>query len=204
MLMFGSTRPLSLGRSRDGDRLSRNDAFHVLSNRRRRYALHYLHQHDDAVELRDLAEQVAAWENGTTPAELDSSERKSVYISLHQSHLPKMDEVGVVEYDKDGNTVALTESASQLAVHLEVVTEDHLPWSEVYLGLAAVGVALVAALWVDTYPFTLLPDLAWATGIVVAFAVAAAAHTYATHGVTIGGDGPPAELVDDADESDAA
>ncbi len=201
--MFGSIRPLSLGRSTDRDRLSRNDAFHVLSNRRRRYALHYLHQCDGSVALRDLAEQVAAWENDTTLAEVESSERKSVYISLHQSHLPKMDEVGVVTYDKDGNVVSLTENASQLAVHLEVVPEDHLPWSEVYLGLAAVGAALVAALWMGAYPFTLLPDLAWAAGLVAAFAVAAAAHRYTGHGVTIGGDGPPAEIVDDADGSDA-
>jgi hypothetical protein len=198
--MFGLTRPLAVGRPADGDRLSRNDAFHVLSNRRRRYALHYLHQQDGSVELRDLAEQVAAWENGTTPDGVGSGERKSVYISLHQSHLPKMDEVGVVEYDKDRNTVALTDSAEQLAVHLEVVPEGHLPWSEVYLGLAAVGAALVAAVWVDAYPFSLLPGLAWASVVVAVFAVAAVVHSYHDRGFVVGSDGPPAEVADELDE----
>jgi len=200
--MFRLDRALSPRRTAasSGGRLSKNDAFHVLSNRRRRYALHYLQQHDGPVELRDLAEQVAAWENDTTVDGVESSERKSVYISLHQSHLPKMDEVGVVVYDKDRNTVSLTDSATQLAIHLEVVPERHLSWSEFYLGLSAVSAALLAAVWIGAYPFTLVPPLGWAALIVLVFGVAAAIQTYRSYQVTLGGDGPPTELTEGPDE----
>lgn len=192
--MFGLDRALGLGGPSGG--LSKNEAFHVLSNQRRRYALHYLQQRDGQAELSDLAEQVAAWENDTSVSAVDSDVRKSVYISLHQSHLPKMDEIGVVEYDRDRNTVSLADNAAQLAIHLEVVPERHLPWSEVYLGLSAVAAALVAALWVDTYPFVLVGDLTWATLIVAAFAFTAAINVYTSRQVRLGDEGPPAELVE--------
>ena len=53
----------------------------LLADRRRRYALHYLRQRGEPVTLRELAEQVAAWENAKPIEALDSQERKRVYIA---------------------------------------------------------------------------------------------------------------------------
>lgn len=68
----------------------------VLSNKRRCDVIQYLSDAEE-VELGELAEYVAKLENG---GDITSSERKTVYVALHQNHLPKMDSLEVVDYDK--------------------------------------------------------------------------------------------------------
>ena len=75
--------------------------FTILKNERRRRVLKYVLDAEGRVTLSDVAEHVAAIENDTTPARLGSQQRKRVYIGLYQSHLPKMDDAGVIEFDRD-------------------------------------------------------------------------------------------------------
>lgn len=79
--------------------LEREEILDILSNRRRRYALHYLKWNGCETPLRELAEHVAAWENEREADQLSYAERKRVQNALHQFHLPKMDDHGFVEYD---------------------------------------------------------------------------------------------------------
>lgn len=174
--------------------LTEQEAFSVLANRRRRFALHAVSQRDDAVELGWLAKQVAAWEQGISLEEVGSDARKSCYVSLQQSHLPKMDEVGIVEFDERTGTIHPTPSARELDIYLEVVPGREIPWHGYYLGLGAMSTALLAALWVDAPPFAMLPDIAWIAFVVVALVVSAAVHTYLARGAKLGGDGPPPEV----------
>ena len=83
----------------DGDALSRDVAFEILTNPRRRYTMAYLRSQDEPVPIGELAEVVAAWERDTSVELVSSKERKSVYTSLYQTHLPKMADAGVVDYD---------------------------------------------------------------------------------------------------------
>lgn len=82
--------------------LSKDDVFHLLQCGRRRAVLRILSANDDqsVFRMRDVAEAVAAWEHDTTVAKLHSDQRQRVYISLYQSHLPKLDEHGVIAYDQ--------------------------------------------------------------------------------------------------------
>jgi len=100
--------------STDEPALDQDVIFDVLSSSRRRYVLYYLSQHDAPVELPTLAEEVAAWETESTVEELSSQERKRVYVSLYQTHVPKLEEVGLVEYDQDTGEVSLTDQSSQI------------------------------------------------------------------------------------------
>ncbi|AZQ14306.1 hypothetical protein [Halorubrum sp. PV6] len=177
-----------------GVELDEEVVFSVLSNRRRRFALHALCQHEDAADLGWLAKRVAAWEAGVSLAEVDSDSRKSCYVSLQQSHLPKMDEADVVSFDKRAGVVRPTPAAEELDVYFDVVTEPEIPWHGYYLGLAAVGAALLSALWTDAVLFSTLPDLAWMAFLVVALVVSAIAHTYVARGRKLGADGPPPEV----------
>ncbi len=126
-----------------GDAITRDEVFDLLSNHRRRYALHVAKQTDGDSELSDIAEQVAAWENGKPQSEITSSERHRVYTSMQQTHLPAMDRAGVIEYDN--GTVTLTEQAADLDVYMDVVPEDSIPWGQYYLGLAVLSGAIVGA-----------------------------------------------------------
>lgn len=69
----------------------------MLQNRRRREALGHLNDCGGPVSTRELADWVAAREHETTPEALRPEERQRVYISLYQSHLPVLEEHGVVD-----------------------------------------------------------------------------------------------------------
>jgi hypothetical protein len=104
----------------DGDELSLSTTFELLKNRRRRETISYLLEHDGTSTLSDLAEHIAALENGIEVVELSSDQRKRVYIGLYQCHLPKLDKAGVIDFDKNRGTVVLRETvADQLVPYLQ-------------------------------------------------------------------------------------
>ncbi len=111
-------------------RLSKDDLFHLLQNERRRRVLEFLQDTDGAVDMREIAEQVAAWENETTVAALDSNERQRVYIALYQSHLPKLDGAGVLSYNQERGIVKRTPLADQLDAYLNVEPAPQAPRSK--------------------------------------------------------------------------
>jgi hypothetical protein len=74
--------------------------FEILKNQRRRRVLQYLREHGGPVSLSDLCEHIAAQENVTEVHRLSSSERKRVYVGLYQCHLPEMDGMDIVEFNK--------------------------------------------------------------------------------------------------------
>lgn len=78
----------------------------VLSEPYRRHVCEYLSSNDDlVVTLEELTRAVADAEpaaNGTTVAEVDD---RHIATTLHHVHLPKLDHVGVLEYDPDRRTV---------------------------------------------------------------------------------------------------
>lgn len=172
--------------------LSQDAAFEMLSCRRRRYVLHYLKQRDRAVALRDLVTHVAAWENGVSPAEVTYDQRMRVYTALRQSHLPKLDDGGVVSFDADRGTVALTDTASELEVYLDVVPHDDIPWSKYYVGLGILCTGFVAGLWAGVTPFSTIPPLVGAAVVTALFTVSAAFHVRYDDRMRLGtGGGPP-------------
>ncbi|WP_049967465.1 MULTISPECIES: hypothetical protein [Haloferax] len=157
------------------DALTRDEIFDLMSNHRRRYTLHYCKRADGAVELGDLAEQVAAWEQDKEISELTSAERKTVYTSLQQTHLPRLEQAGVLRYDR--GEVELTERMERLDIYMDIVPENSVPWGVYYLGLSVLSSLIVAALWADVLPTGTVPLLAYPTVIVAAFGLSAAYHT---------------------------
>ena len=174
--------------------LSEDELFDVLSNRRRRFAVHLLKQESETVEIGDMAEQIAAWENDIDTAELTGSERKRVYTALQQSHLPKMDRAGVVEFNKDRGVIEPTPALEDVDLYMDVVEGKEIPWSSYYLGLSAVAAALTGAVWIGAWPFVLLPDVAWTPAIVVGFTFSAVTHKYYTTEMKVGEPEEPPEL----------
>lgn len=118
-------RPPGIERSpsADGDCLSIGNVCHVLQNERRRLALSHLREADGPLRTSELAEAVAATENDTTPDQLDHSERKRVYISLYQVHLPTLDDADIVRYDSDRGTIEPLPAAERLYDTLDCIAE---------------------------------------------------------------------------------
>lgn len=174
-------------------KLSKDDTYEVLANRRRRYTVHALEANGGPMELGTIAERVAAWENGIDEMEVSYDERKRVYTALQQSHLPMMERKGVVEYDKPRGVVEPTPSLEDVDVYMEIIQGRDIPWSQYYVGLSVVSAALLAVVALNVWPFAVLPEMAWAVFIVVAFLVSGMAHWY--YSTPLGGsDDPPPEL----------
>ncbi len=116
----------------------------VLRNDRRRLVIETLRAGAGSEELGDLAEAVAARESGTEPP--PPNKRQSVYVSLHQTHLPKLDSLNIVEYDDDRRQVALLDRVEEIEVYMEVVPEYGLSWGEFYFGWGLLGLVTVLAI----------------------------------------------------------
>lgn len=144
--------------------LPMTDVFDVLKNERRRAVVRYLLEHGGSANLSDVAEHVAAGENDTTVRRLTSQERKRVRISLYQCHLPRMDSLGVIEFDKNRGTLALRDAVSQLRPYLELDTETDRSTdaADRVAFAAAVGVAaLVTAGTLGLGFLSAVPPVGW-------------------------------------------
>lgn len=156
--------------------LSQESAFDVLSCARRRYVLHHLVRDERTLEVRELSEQVAAWENDVPIEAVTYQQRTRAYTSLRQLHLPKLDEENLVEYDANRGTVTLTDAAAELEVYLEVVPHEEIRWSKYYLGLGVLSAAAIAASLLGVFPLSSVPGLGWATIVTTLFLGSALAH----------------------------
>lgn len=95
----------------------------LLKNERRRSVVRILSANETAWDVGDLAEVVAVETNGVESADdhLSATARKRVYVSLYQSHIPKLESAGVIETDGQGNTVWPGEGLAQLRATLDAV-----------------------------------------------------------------------------------
>lgn len=162
----------------------RGEIFSLLSNHRRRYAIHICKREENPVTLGSLAEQIAAWEQDKEVNEITSDERKRVYTSLQQTHLPTLADAGMVTFEN--GEVALTDRADDLDVYLDIVPGNSVPWGTYYLGLSGFGAAVLAGLWLDLLPTDPVTTLAWASLVVGLFAVSALVHVYQTRNLRLG------------------
>ena len=152
--------------------------FEVLKNQRRRHVLRYLEMTDGQVTLSDLAEQIAAWENDKDLQRITSSERKRVYVGLYQVHLPKMDDMGVVDFNKPRALIDKGENIDHCCSYLTPTAGGGTGrnWATYYVALAAASlIGLVAALLVEGATAVPVVD-AITVGSLVAFAGVAAVH----------------------------
>jgi hypothetical protein len=134
----------------EGVPIPRDELFHLLQNERRRAVVRYLRGVDGPVSMREVAEQVAAWEHGTTVAALTSDQRQRVYIALYQSHLDALDAAGVVEYNKPRGVVEPTPLVEYVAGYVESAGPPEQAagpggWEQWYLGVSLVGAVLLMA-----------------------------------------------------------
>lgn len=140
--------------------LDQQELYDALANERRRSCLRQLASSDSALAAGDLATNIAReMSNGEG---FDDSVKQSTYISLIQSHLPKLHEYEVIEYDADEKLVrqgpAFEEAYACLRVHGHDEAEfDHR--KQFLLVSAVTALGLVAALVVTQFQAYLLVGL---------------------------------------------
>jgi len=174
------------------DGTTRDELFYLLKNQRRRFILHHLKNVERPIEIGELARQVAAWENKVACEDVTSKQRRRVYNALQQTHVPKLEEAGMISVER--RSVALTEDAKQLDIYLDLVPGADVPWSKYYLALGGIGTVVTTATWLDASLFSLLSNFAVGTFVSIAFLMSAVAHYYYQQESRIGKSGKPPEL----------
>lgn len=147
--------------------IDKDGLFHVLQNQRRRQVLRYVVTNQPGpFEMREVAEQVAAWENDTTLKALTSQQRQRVYVALYQSHLPKLADYGLIDYNQDRGILDAGPLIGEAVDYISVPDEsvDQPDGSEprdraepaagsslqsYFLGATVVGVLLVLGAWLS-------------------------------------------------------
>lgn len=125
-----------------GYELPLDQLFEILKNSRRRQTLHFLQENEGVTTLSDLAEDIAAKENNTTVRQISSSQRKRVYVGLYQCHLPKMDDMDIIDFDQNRGTVETGPNAEQLRQYITEPVERE--WHKLYMGVTIAGAGLFA------------------------------------------------------------
>lgn len=90
--------------------LSKTKIYRVLANSRRRHALQILCKSNSSIPLADLAADIASRELDESD-ETDNEEYiERVLISLYHTHVPKLEDMGIVEFNATKRTVSLSDS----------------------------------------------------------------------------------------------
>ena len=154
---------------------SRAELFDVLHNDRRRAVLECLRA-DGAAPVADVAERVAAEEGDTDSEGVPEQRRKSVYVSLYQNHLPRLERAGLVAYDRDSGTIALGECADAALALLSEGDAGAEPSRYLHAALAVAAVGLVGAL--GLWPAAPLGARGWAVAALAALVALVSAELY--------------------------
>ena len=132
----------------EGDRVNTDgsEALHIISNRRRKALLEYLIRNNGSVHIKDAVEYILTLEGSDST----SRTRKSVYVSLLQTHLPKLERAKLISFSKSTSQIILLEIPEDMKVYLEAVKKGDISWSRYYFILSAValgGSAYTMNLW---------------------------------------------------------
>lgn len=137
--------------------LSETQIHNVLRNDRRRNVVKQLQRNVGTLTVRELSEAIAEAETGKSPPPRNI--RDSVYNSLNQTHLPKLDSLGVLEYDQHRKTVSLQSGVRDVSLYMEVVTRYGITWAEYYQLLLLTALLAIIAAEISAPLFTAVSPL---------------------------------------------
>lgn len=152
------------------------DIHDVLRNRRRRLVIDILQDNGGPQTVRELSEHIGAVESGEEPP--PRNVKQSVYVSLLQTHLPKLHELGVVDYQPEGKTVGVAEGFEDVEVFLETVPKYGITKSEYYTGLSILGLLTVLGAEIGTPVLSQIPGVIWAYAVFLVILCSGLFHTY--------------------------
>ena len=97
-----------------------NTMMKLLADRRRRIVLQYLEAADGSATLTELAVEIATQEATEAPnaisdhGDVSARDRRAVRISLHHTHIPKLAAADAIDYERETETVTLSERGRTL------------------------------------------------------------------------------------------
>lgn len=111
--------------TQNGESTSLDTIFATLKSQRRRYIVYYLHQQGE-LAVDELAELIAASENGGNCATVTDDEQETVEVGLIHTHLPKLAGADIIEYNDTTQRVRLEEDRPYLRPYLDEAAQVEL------------------------------------------------------------------------------
>jgi hypothetical protein len=165
----------------DQNTLSQDVVFDLLSSSRRRFVLYYLRTETESVKLTDLSDEVAAWEYETPIEELTEQERKRAYVSLYQTHVPKLVEAGLIDHDTDSGMLRLTDRMNDIDGYLLNDTDPDIRWELIYVFLSVIGVVMFSIGLSNASVFSAISIEVAGWIVLLSFSGTAIAHFITSH-----------------------
>lgn len=110
---------------RDVDGLSTDTIFNLLSHQLRRELLRCLQDYDEPLALADAADELAVATNDVSSlTDVDPETVKQIYMALYHSHIPKLADYNVVEYDQERDMIVLADHMAQIDRLLELTSAN--------------------------------------------------------------------------------
>lgn len=100
--------------------LTESECLALLADRRRRILVETLHDVGTALSIERLAERIADREYGRSTA----ADLRIVRLALTHNHLPRLEDLGIVSYDRDERTVSLRSNGVALVDYLARVDDE--------------------------------------------------------------------------------
>lgn len=105
------------------DDVSLDTVLEVLSNERRRLVLEYLLRRDESATVEELIDHVVA-ESRPVERRRPDDLRSRFGGRLRHVDLPKMDDTGLIEYDRARQVVSATDAAQVVEPYFELLRTD--------------------------------------------------------------------------------
>lgn len=99
---------------------------------RRKCILEHLSENGGEASVEEIISRILALEK----KERNYKSRKSVYVSLMQTHFPRLEREGIVRYDRNSGKIILINLPEGLDLYAETVGKFDVPWSVYYLLLS--------------------------------------------------------------------
>lgn len=90
----------------------------LLADSHRRHALQYLMSHREPASVLRLATELAAIEDEVPPEDVTHDRRQEVTLLLKHAQLPTLQEVGVIEWNREADLVTLTPILDHVSVSI--------------------------------------------------------------------------------------
>lgn len=108
----------------DGGEPSLDTVFRILGNRRRRFAIYLLMEVDGSIGREELARRIATWERDGDIGDVPSDEIARVTISLDHVHLPRLEDSGVLTYDREEREITARDAIDRFRPYLELARSE--------------------------------------------------------------------------------
>lgn len=137
---IGATETATTDDQSDSIPYTEKQLYDALWNIRRRYVLYYTKHVGRPVPFNELVEQITDWESFGTSDTADRDKRKSVHNSLNQTHIPKLEQIGLINTDNESNEITATDRAERIELY---PASDGFAWEYGYQFLSASFFSLV-------------------------------------------------------------